>query len=272
MRKSRIKSKLRDNQPVLITALQLTDPVVFELASLMGFDGIWMDMEHHSLSLETAGQLMRAARVGCSDIIARPAKGEFMRMGRMLEAGAHGIMYPRCENAEEAAQVVQWSKFAPLGQRGFDSGNSDNPFCSTAPAQYVREANEETFIIVQLESPSAVDRAAEIARVEGVDALMFGPGDFSIMTGTPGQWDHALADDALRRIADAARSAGKHWGTPGFGPERAPELLDRGARLLFGGGDLLLVKAGLEQLQQDYAPLGLTFENRLAALPAEEER
>ena len=72
----------------------------------MGFDGIWMDLEHHGYRLETASTLMRAARVGSSDIVARPAKGEFMRMGRLLEAGATGIMYPRCGDAAEAADVV----------------------------------------------------------------------------------------------------------------------------------------------------------------------
>src|SRR5438876_5928046 len=107
MRPSKIKAKLRRGEPVLLTALLLTDPSVYELTSLMGFDGIWMDMEHHGYSLETATALMRAARVGPGvDIMVRPAKGEFMRMGRMLEAGAQGILYPRCEDAAEARQVV----------------------------------------------------------------------------------------------------------------------------------------------------------------------
>ncbi len=92
MRRSRVKQKLLSGQPALITTLHLTDPSIFELTSLMGFDGIWMDMEHHTYSLETAAELMRAARVGVSDIIARPAKGEFMRMQRMLEAGAQAVM------------------------------------------------------------------------------------------------------------------------------------------------------------------------------------
>src|SRR5690349_18777398 len=119
MRNSRIKAKLARNEPALCTQLHFTDPSVFELTSLMGFDGIWMDLEHHGYSVETAGQLMRAARVGTSDIVARPAKGEFMRMARLLELGAQAIMYPRCDSAEEAAEVVKWAKFAPLGRRGF---------------------------------------------------------------------------------------------------------------------------------------------------------
>jgi 4-hydroxy-2-oxoheptanedioate aldolase len=269
MRKSRIKNKLQRGEPALITALQFTDPVVFELASLMGFDGIWMDLEHHFVSLETAGQLMRAARVGSADVVARPAKGEFMRMGRMLEAGAQGIMYPRCDDAAEAEEVVRWAKFAPRGQRGFDGGNPDMPYCSMPIPRYVQEANEQTLIIIQLESPSAVDQAHEIARVAGVDVLMLGPADFSILSGVPGQWEHPLVDDALRKIADAARQAGKHWGCPGLGPARTKELLDRGARFLCNGGDFLMVKQGFEQLQRDYAPLGFSFHNQLDGETAE---
>ncbi len=245
--------------------LALNDPSVFELTSLMGFDGIWMDMEHHFASLETAGHMMRAARVGTSDIIARPAKGEFMRMCRMLEAGAHGIMYPRCDNAQEAAEVVRWCKFAPVGQRGFDSGNPDNPYCSTSPRQYIEQANAETFIIIQLESPAAIDQAADIAQVAGVDAIILGPADFSILAGIPGEYDHPLIEDALRRIAAACQAAGKHWGCPGLRTQRTRELLDRGARLVFSGADILLLKASLEQLQRDFAPMGLSFDNRLAS-------
>src|SRR5688500_9068752 len=98
MRTSRIKAKLSRGEPVLVTTLHLTDPSLFELASLLGFDGIWMDLEHHGYSVETASNLMRATRVGGTDIMARPAKGEFMRLGRLLEAGAQGILYPRCDN------------------------------------------------------------------------------------------------------------------------------------------------------------------------------
>src|SRR6478672_498589 len=137
------------------------------MTSLMGFDAIWMDLEHHHYSVETAANLMRAARVGSSDIIARPAKGEFMRMARLLEAGAQGIMYPRCESAEEAAEVVRWARFAPLGERGVDGGNADMPYCSLPLAPYLKKANEETLVIVQIESPKAVEAVEAIAQTPG---------------------------------------------------------------------------------------------------------
>src|SRR5437016_14514639 len=145
MRISRVKSKLARNEPVLLTTLHLTDPSLYELTSLMGFDGIWMDLEHHGYSLETAMTLMRAARVGSTDVMVRPAKGEFMRLGRVLEAGPQGIMYPRCADAAEAREVVAWAKFAPLGRRGLDGANADAPYCSMPVDAYVRAANEQTF-------------------------------------------------------------------------------------------------------------------------------
>ncbi|HBL44768.1 aldolase/citrate lyase family protein [Gimesia sp.] len=263
MRASRIKHKLSQDEPVLITQLHLLDASLFELTSLMGFDGIWMDMEHHTYSLETATQLMRAARIGASDILARPANGEYMRIGRMLEAGAQGIMYPRCSNAAEAAEVVKWAKFAPLGKRGFDGSGADMPYCTMPVADYVQQANENTFITIQLEEQSAVDQAEEIAAVPGVDALMLGPADFSILQGFPGQFNHPQMQTAIQTIATAAANQGKHWGMPTFNLEHAQQLLQQGARMLYHMADIIFVKNGLEQMQQQFSQIGFSFDNRL---------
>ena len=179
----------------------------------MAFDCIWMDLEHHSYSLETANSLIRAARIGTSDIVARPGKGEFMRMGRLLEAGATGIMYPRCSNAEEAREIVKWSKFYPEGERGFDGSGPDNPFRFLSPSEYVKKANEETFIIAQLEEQKAVDQADEIINVPGIDGLMLGPADFSILSDIPGDIEHDLVYKAMGKIANAAKKRWQALGT-----------------------------------------------------------
>ncbi|MBI3860592.1 MAG: aldolase, partial [Planctomycetia bacterium] len=228
MRKSVVKQKLRDRQPAIGIALHFTDPSVYEMASLAGFDYIWMDLEHHAYSVETANNLMRAARIGTSDIMARPAKGEFMRIGRLLESRAHGILYPRCDNADEARELVRWSKFGPLGTRGFDGANPDMPYCSMDMAEYVRMANDETWIVVQIEDPKALEHADEIAAVEGVDVIMLGPADFSILGGFPGQFTHPRIDEALKTIERAANKHGKAWGTVAGTPQRVQELLNRG--------------------------------------------
>ena len=252
MRKSRIKAKLARREPVHVVTLHLTDPSVFELASLLGFDGIWLDMEHHGYSLETAANLMRAARVGVSDVCVRPAKGEFMRMGRMLEAGAQGIIYPRCTSADEAAEVVRWAKFAPLGTRGIDAAGADCPYGMMPLTDYIREANEQTFIVIQVEDAQGVAAAAEILAVDGVNVVILGPGDFSILSGIAGQWDHPLVRDAQRTLAAAARATGKHWGYPCGTVELAKQVIADGATFISYGADILMVKKGLESALADF--------------------
>lgn len=247
----------------MCVAVALTDPAVAELASLLGFDCLWIDLEHHPRSLETASSLMRASRVGGADVIARPAKGELMRMSRMLEAGAMGIMYPRCDHEEEAAEVVRYCKFAPLGARGMDGGGPDMPYCSMGLSDYIAHANRETFVFVQIEDPKALERVEKIAAVPGVDGIFFGPGDFSVLAGIPEQFDHPMIVSAQERIASATRAAGKRWGMPGLSHDHTRRIIEMGASFIAWGTDIVLLKEGFEAIQKQFAPLGFRFDNRL---------
>ena len=174
-------------------------------------------------------------------------------------------MYPRCDDAAEAAEVVRWAKFAPLGQRGFDGAGPDAPYWPPSVADYVRDANRETFLVIQIESPQALAKADEIAAVEGVDALMLGPADFGILSGFPGQFDHPLIHEARRTIGRAAAKAGKAWGCPSGSVEQTQQLLQDGAQFICHNADIILVKNGLEKIRRDFAPLGFTFDSRLPA-------
>lgn len=263
MRPSKIKAKLARNEPSLGVQLHLTDPSVYEMTSLLGFDAIWMDLEHHGYSVETAAQLMRAARVGTADIVARPAKGEFMRMGRLLELGAQVIMYPRCDSPEEAAEVVRWSKFAPLGTRGFDGSGPDSAYMSMSMREYLEHANRETLVVIQLEHQRAVDQAEAIAATPGVEMIMLGPADFSILSGVPGEFDHPLVTKAVEKVAQAARNTGKHWASTVGSLERAKQMIELGCRLVFHNADIVMVKNALDKMQSQFADLGFTFDNRL---------
>jgi 4-hydroxy-2-oxoheptanedioate aldolase len=193
-------------------------------------------------------------------------------MGRILEAGAQGIMYPRCESAEEAAEVVRWAKFAPEGERGIDGANGDAPYCFAPIPQYIKLANEHTLVVVQIESPAAVDNADAIARVPGVDVLMIGPADLSILAGVPFQLSHPIIKDAYQRVAAAAKAAGKWWGTTSGSPEHSRMLLDLGALFICHGADILIVKQGFEAIQERYRALGFQFHNVLASEAAAMEK
>jgi 4-hydroxy-2-oxoheptanedioate aldolase len=117
--------------------------------------------------------------------------------------------------------------------------------------------------VIQIEDPRTLEHADAMAAVEGVDILFLGPGDFSILAGVPGQMQHPKIREAMERVASAAKRAGKHWGMPIFNTEHAQQVLDLGGRFLCHGCDLLMVKAGLEAMQRQFEPLGVTFERRV---------
>ena len=265
MKASKIKSRLTNGKPALCVALHFDDPAIYEMASLLGFDGIWMDLEHHGRSVDVAAQLMRAARIGTADIVARPGKGEFMRMSRLLEMGAQAIMYPRCDSSAEAAEVVRWSKFAPLGARGFDGSNPDAAFASTSISEYIVHANRETLVIIQLEHQQAIDQAEAIAATPGVDLIMLGPADFSILEGFPGNFNDPRIDRAMQTVAAAARNTGKHWACTAVNMEKAKQAIELGCGLLFHDADVLMIKRSMERIQAQFAELGFQFESRLGA-------
>jgi 4-hydroxy-2-oxoheptanedioate aldolase len=268
MKPSRVLSKIRRGERALGVCLHLTDPSVYEMTSLLGFDAIWMDLEHHGYSVETAGHLMRAARIGGTDIVARPGKGEFMRLSRLLEMGASGIMYPRCDSAAEAAEVVRWARFAPIGQRGFDGAGADARFSLTPMTSYLEQANRETFVLIQVEHPTAVEQAEEILSVPGVDMIMLGPADFTVLTRIPGQFTHPTVLAAFERIAKAAKKTGKHWAATCGSLEQAAKLTEMGCSLIFHGCDLIFVRQGLERIKEQFGPaIGLTFGDAPATEP-----
>jgi 4-hydroxy-2-oxoheptanedioate aldolase len=256
MYQSKVLDKLKHGKVAFGTCLHLPEPAIFEMTAALSFDAIWLDLEHHAPSVVQAQELIRAARAGGPvDIVVRPGKGEFMRMGRLLEAGAHGIMYPRCESPEEAAEVVRWAKFAPIGERGFDGAGADSDYMAHSMGEYLRRANSNTFIIVQVEDQRSVERCDQLIQVPGVDMLMLGPADLSVLIGRPGEIDHPTIVDAQRRVAAAAKAAGKHWASTSTSIDHARKLVQMGASLVFNGADIVFVRRGLTSLLESFAQI-----------------
>jgi 4-hydroxy-2-oxoheptanedioate aldolase len=243
MHSSKVLEKIRCGETAFGISLRLFDSVVFEMAAGIGFDAIWLDLEHHATTIVQARELVRATRAGgATDVVARPAKGEYMQIGRLLEAGVHGIMYPRCESVAEAAEVVKWTKFHPIGQRGFDGAGADGDYMSLSITDYLLRANRNTFLILQIENQAALSCCEEMLALDGVDMLMLGPGDFSILSGHPGDFGHAALASAQTRIAVAARNLGKHWASVALSPDHVRRLASDGASLVFHGADIVMLR------------------------------
>lgn len=252
MQLSKVKQIWKDDGLALGTLVKSTDPNHTEVLAQMGFDFLWYDLEHSDKSVETFAGLCRAARIGDVDVLARPARWETMRMGRMMEAGAHGIMYPRCESAKEAREVIRWAKFSPLGERGFDGGSADNNFGSYPADDYTQKANKETWVLIQIESPAALPHVSEIAEIEGVDGIFFGPGDFSLLSGKPGQIKDKEVLQAASQIAKDTLAAGKVFGTLVFDADHSKFMQDAGAKLLIHGADIIYYKKAYTDLLAEY--------------------
>ncbi len=125
--------------------------------------------------------------------------------------------------------------------------------------EYLKRANQETYLIVQVEDQQGVNRAESILNVEGVSFLMLGPGDFSILSGFPGDIDHPKVQAAIDTVAAAAGNTGKHWAATAGSAERAAALVQAGCDLVFHQADILLIRDGFEATRSRLTEAGLAL-------------
>lgn len=213
MRPSRVLNKLRNGKTVCSVKVNLANPEVVEIAAQCGVDCVWLDMEHVPTDLCAISNQVRAAKVYNVDTVVRVPRGSYSNLIHPLEMDATGIMVPHVMSLEDAKQVAWQTRFHPLGRRPLDGGNGDGAFCMIPVEQYVRQANQQRFVIVQIEDPEPLADLDAIAQVPGIDMLFFGPGDFSQGIGHTGEMNNPQIADARRKIADAAGRHGKFAGT-----------------------------------------------------------
>lgn len=233
---------------------QLCHPKVIELLGAHGgWDAVWLDQEHGGLSQQQLEDGLRAARAAGLETFVRLAPTDYATVMRALEAGAGGVMAAQVRGARQAEEVVQWAKFAPRGVRGFNSTGFDGGF-GTAPFQeYMRRANADTFVAIQIEHRDAAAEADAIAALADVDVLFIGPADLSQSLGVPGEWEHPLVWEAIGRVAEATRRHGKAWAILPPNPAYAHRCVELGCRVLSLGLDAWAVHKGLQAFQGEYA-------------------
>jgi 4-hydroxy-2-oxoheptanedioate aldolase len=198
--------------------------------------------------------------------VVRVARGSYSDHIRPLELDATGIMVPHVMSLEDARNVVRMTRFHPVGRRPVDGGNADGKYCNVPFVDYLQQANEERFIIVQIEDPEPLDDLDAICALDGIDIILFGPGDFSHGIGAPGQFEHPDLLAARRRVAECANRHGKVAGTVG-GLGNLQELIDMGFRFVNLGADVL----ALSQYYQGIAAGFREHEARYLQKRAEED-
>lgn len=215
MRKSRVLQKLRSGEFASCIKINISNAQVAELAARCGFDCIWVDQEHCSPDWNVLNSQVWATKAYDADLMIRVARGSYNDLIKPLEIDATGIMVPHIMNLEDAKKVINMTRFHPLGRRPIDGGNADGAYTNMDFSEYLKTANKERFVILQIEDPEPLEDLEAIAALEGYDMLFFGPGDFSQGIGAPGDFTNPKLLETRELVAKVALKHGKFAGTTG---------------------------------------------------------
>lgn len=246
------RSQLVSGQRLLGTMVTLPTAATAEILADAGFDWLFIDGEHGPLETSDVLGILQAVggRVSC---VVRVPAGEEVAIKKMLDLGAHGIIAPQINTADQAAAVVQYARYAPEGARGVGLARAHG--YGFQFQEYVERANQDVAVIVQAEHALAVENIEEIVAVEGIDAVLLGPYDLAASLGKMGQVNDPVVTDAIDHITSTCRKAGIALGYFGVTPEAVQPYIDCGYTLIVAGVDVVFLGSAarrtLTSLQTD---------------------
>ena len=210
-----------------------------------GYDWLFVDLEHSTISLDTAMQISVAALGAGITSLVRVPRGRYDMATRVLDGGAWGIVMPHVDTPEEAREVVDRLKYPPVGHRSVYGAIPQLGFAPTPLPEAAKAINANMLVVVMLESPQAIANADAIAAVPGVDALLIGAGDLTTEMGIPGQFFHADVVKAFETMVAACKRHGKWAGVGGvYNEDGYRKNIGMGVRLVLAGSDLSFLMAG----------------------------
>ena len=235
MKKNPIKEKLRAGEAAVGVFCNLPSPAAAEMLGIAGFDYIIIDAEHSPVDMDTCEHMVRACDASGMAAMIRVALNLPQNILRYLDTGAAGVQIPMVNTRKEAEMVVAATKYPPLGQRGLAANRATSYGAGVDFAEYVKIANEETLVAVQVETIQALANVEEIASVDLVDLVFLGPTDLSSAMGYPGQPTHPDVLAAIEKAGQAIVGAGKAAGTIAGSPEAYEHWRSRGFQYLCSG-------------------------------------
>jgi 2-dehydro-3-deoxyglucarate aldolase/4-hydroxy-2-oxoheptanedioate aldolase len=203
-----------------------------------GFHWAFIDTEHGNFDLETVQDICRVANlVGLCPVV-RVGDLQYSLVARALDCGAQGIIFPRMEDPKLLETALSWTKFPPMGIRGYGLIAAQVEYEPLSFNQIIEHVNNNILTVLQIESKRAVEAREELLSTPGIDAVMIGPADLSISMGVPGEFQHPVMVDAMEAIRDTCDRLGVAPGTQTRNLALAKFWKQRGMRFLGCGSDI----------------------------------
>jgi 2-dehydro-3-deoxyglucarate aldolase/4-hydroxy-2-oxoheptanedioate aldolase len=211
---------------------QLRSPEIARILKAAGFDWAFLDTEHGGFDLESVQDICRVANLAGLCPVVRVGDLKYTLVARALDCGAQGIIFPRVESVELLEQAISWTRFPPLGIRGYGLTNQQANYETATMPQIMEHMNANTLVVIQIETRRAVEMREELLAVPGIDAVMIGPADLSISLGVPGEFQHPLMVEAMTMVRDTCLRRGIAAGTQTRTTELAKFWKERGLTFL----------------------------------------
>lgn len=258
MEKNLLKEKILEGKPILGAFLGFNSPNLVEIFGYTGFDFIILDREHGSMSISESENMIRAAETAGIVPIIRVPSNERTNILKALDIGSFGVQIPMVNTKEDAEKAVSFAKYsAKMNSRGLTfSTRAASYGVGVNKDLHMQTSNDESLVIVQIETQDAINNLDGILEVDGVDFVFIGPSDLSQSLNLPGQVNHPLVqktmEEAIGKIVAANKVPGLFIGDP----KEAKKWIDLGVKYIACGGPALIsggmknfVSTFLEQLQ-----------------------
>lgn len=245
-------ANLRAGQAQIGIWLSMASAHAAEVVAHSGYDWAMIDMEHAPNELGTVADQLRVLQAFPTTALVRPDWNDPVKVKRLLDLGAPGLLFPMVNTPEEAAAAVAATRYAPRGMRGVSGTTRASAY--GRDENYFSEVEAQTAVLVQIETRQALDNIEAIAAVDGVDGIFFGPADIAADMGHLGQPMH---DEVWARILPAAmRLIGKKTpvGTLVSDLAFARRLLEAGFTFVANGSDAGLLATAADQNLADLKP------------------
>jgi len=248
-----VRAKLQAGEPVLGVTITTPSIEAAALVATLGFDFLWVEMEHSPITLETLRAIVLATRSLPAAVFARVPVIELWTAKRMMDQGVSGVIFPFASTPERAQTAAAACRYPPLGKRGSGAGLATSTW--PEPDNYYDSADENMMTMIVIEEALAVENIEEIAATPGIDILFIGTSDLSFSLGLRGRQNEPLLEENLAKVVAAGKKHGKFLGRPAGSPEQVAQYREQGFQVFESQTELGLMRLGAKALGLQESPL-----------------